>query len=84
MKDGVDEEDAEADAADAVDDVEEGAEAAATWLIVESDLSMGRPWRSKYLSAVAATCSAVIVSTSLPISSLMRGGTFLRTCSRRM
>ena len=53
-----------------------------TWLMVERDLSVGRPWRSKYLSAAVATCSAVIVSTSLPRYSLILGGMLLRTCSR--
>ena len=76
-----DEEDDEEAAGGGVDELV-GADV--TWLtVVERDFSVGRPCLSKYLSAVVATCSAVIDSTSLPMYSRMRGGRLLRTCSRR-
>ena len=78
------EEKAEDDAADAEGGVDELIGAVVTWLTVERDFSVGRPCLSKYLSAAWAICSAVMVSTSLPIYSLMRAGRLLRTCSLYM
>ena len=65
----------------AVDEEEEGV---ATWLMEAAGFSSGLPLRSKNVSAVAATSFAVMVSTSLPIISLMRGGIVFNKCSLRM
>ena len=66
-------------ALDAVDEVLEEEEE--TLLTGLTAFSVGRPWRSKKSSACLATCSAVKLSTSFPIISLIRGGIDLRTCS---
>ena len=72
VEDGVDEED------------EEGAgDAAATWLIGVAVFSSGLPCLSKKVSANLATSVAVIVSTCLPMISLILEGIVLRRCSRR-
>ena len=57
-------------------------EAVATWLIEVESLSRRRPLRSKNESAAVATSAAVMLSTSFPSISRMRGGRDLSRCSR--
>ena len=72
------------------DDAVDGVLEASLELLLETLLmgwdcfSMGLPFRSKKSSAILATSSALICSTSFPIISLYLGGIDLRTCSLRM
>ena len=60
-----------------LDDVE-------TWLMGAECFSSGLPVRSKKESAALATSSAVMLSTSFPSISLMRGGIVFSRCSLLM
>ena len=60
------------------------AEAVETWLTGLACFSTGLPCLSKKVSAILATSSDVIDSTSFPIISLILGGIVLRRCSLRM
>ena len=61
--------------------VESDVDTAETWLTTGACFSSGRPLRSKKESAAEATSAAVMVSTSFPNISRMRGGSVLRRCS---
>ena len=75
---GVEEEGEEAAEAVEVD------EAVETWLIGLDCFSTGLPCLSKNVSAIFATSSDVIDSTSFPMISRILGGIVLRRCSLRM
>ena len=64
--------------------VAEAVEEAMTLLMDADCFSVGLPWRSKNVSAILATSSDDISSTSFPIISLIREGIVLSRCSRRM